>query len=59
MDGSDVKRESCGRGGVGGGFCSDTKTRGESGSGWMKVGGDKKEKSSGTLGSPLMVYNII
>jgi hypothetical protein len=32
---------------------------GELGSGWIEVGGERNEKSSGTLGSPSMVYNIL
>ena len=41
---------SCDRGSIGGEFCS-----GELGSDWMRVGGERNEKSSGTPGFPSIV----
>ena len=44
---------------IGGWFFLVDETKGESGSGWTKVGGERNEKSSGILEFSFMVYNIL
>ena len=59
IDGTKFWRKYCGGDGVACGFWQDGGTRGELGSGWMKVGGERNEKSFGTLESPSIVYNML